>query len=183
MISALEQEPFFTSEERASLRTLGLPDGESEAAAREAFGGLMLSTLISVSVADGATSSGEFEEIEDFIRRLENEFELATKENLESVGTNMGFVPFIKGSWGKEHFQRARGVLASALERIAETDAHHVRNELAKSVLKVAKASGGLLHLHNLHKSEVHVLHELVEELKLDQCAEGLHLIGKMRTV
>ncbi len=50
------------------------------------------------------TSMGEFAVIEEFVRRIEDDFELATEDDLDSIGTEMGLLPMVKGNMGYLNF-------------------------------------------------------------------------------
>jgi hypothetical protein len=182
MIHELENGAFFSEREQKELAGLGLPSGDGETETREAFGALMLAPLMELSVADGATTSTEFGVLESYIRSLETEFELGTQEKLESLGTSMGLLPFLRGEWKTEHFATARTLLSGILERISERSAHDVRNAISKGCLEVAEASGGLIHIiHSIPADEQSIVHDIIQSLRLDTCAEGLKLVAKAR--
>src|SRR6185312_1324986 len=159
------------------LKRLGLPSGSKEGEIREAFAGLMLAPILEVSLADGVTNPNEFEAIETYVLILENDFELCSKERLETLGTTMGMLPFVQSEWSKREFQDARTLLGGILKRLPESDAHRVRNAIAKACLHVATSSGGIVRFHTVQKNERHVLHDIIESLNLDQCSEGLNLL------
>jgi hypothetical protein len=175
----LARPDFFNAEEQVKLQTLGVPSPRLEPENRAALGVLMLATLLEVSMTDGSTTTGEFEIVEEFIDKLEREFELTSKEQLEEFGTEMGLVPFIQGTWTREQFQTSRKLLAATLERLSEETAHRIRAAIAKHVYELAKASGGLLKITNISDAEEHILLAIAHDLKLDRTAEGLHLLSR----
>jgi hypothetical protein len=178
-MQTIEAPDFFTSAEHTKLSQLQIKHDGSSDADRCALAALMLSPLLELAVADGATTTGEFAVIEQNVQRIESEFELTTKEDLESVATAMGLLPFVKAEWTTADFESARALLQSAILRLPEKAQHAVRDFIARGALEVANASGGILHLLNISRNERSILHCIIEELELDRCAEGLYLIGK----
>lgn len=176
MLHALDEPNFFSESERQALTHLSLADsGDNKAI----FGALMLAPLFELCLADGATTTAEFAVIEDCVKSLERDFELASKEELESVGTTMGLLPFVPSLWKDADFLQARKILAASIERLDEPDQHTVRNWISKRSLQVAEASGGVFHLLSIPRNERPILHSVIEDLQLAKSAEGLHLIGK----
>ncbi|SRR5581483_810015 len=180
MLNSLDKRPFFTDDELARLRTLGLWDESRPSPQRLAFAGLMLCPIMMIVVHDSATTAAEFETVVAYIRTLQREFELASREEIEGMGTDMGLLPMVRGSWTTAQFLEAREILAAALNRFSEPDAHAVRNAISKAALAVARAgSPYLISLHMLDKEERDLIMELIKALDLDKCAEGLHLLEK----
>ena len=180
-MQTIEKAGFFDAAERESLRSLDVKLTDEVESERLALAVLMLAPLMQLSTADGATTTGEFGVVESIVQRIESSFELATKEELESAGTAMGMLPFVPSAWKEADFVRARQLLVSALMRLPEDAQHAIREFIAKGALEMANASGGLLHLLNITQRERSTLHHIIEDLSLDRCAEGLHLIGKIR--
>jgi hypothetical protein len=178
MLSALEQPDFFSQSDRADLVALGL-DSKSNSSL---FAALMISPLLELCAADGATTTAEFAVLEECMKSLEHEFELASKEELESIGTSMGLLPFIPSAWSDEDFLKARKLLSEATLRLSDEGQHSIRNWISKNALHVADASGGIFHLMNIPRNERPILHAIIEDLHLSKCAEGLQLIGKTET-
>lgn len=175
----LAENSFFTEEEKSALPTAGLIAPSNETENRAVLAALLLASVVEFSMTDGATTTGEFEIIQEFIDKLEQEFELTNREQLEEIGTEMGMVPFISGDWTREQFKSARMILASALERLPEKNAHQFRAAIAKYVYETAKASGGLFKITNISTEEEHILHEIARTLKLQTTSEGMHLISR----
>jgi hypothetical protein len=178
MLSALEQPDFFSQTDHAALAALGLDSSDNG----NLFGALMISPLLELCAADGATTTAEFAVLEECMKSLEHEFELASKEELESVGTSMGLLPFVPSAWCDDDFLRARKLLATAISRLSDDGQHAIRNWISKNALHVADASGGIFHLMNISRNERPILHAIIEDLHLSKCAEGLQLIGKTET-
>lgn len=178
-MDALARPDFFTAEEHATLASLGLHSPHTESENRAALAVMMLATLLEVSMTDGSTTTGEFEIVEQFIDRLEREFELTSKEQLEEFGTEMGLVPFIQGKWTRDQFRSSRKVLAAVLDRLTEETSHKIRAAIARYAYELAKASGGLLKITNISDAEEHALLAIARDLKLDRTAEGLHLLSR----
>ncbi len=180
MLNSLENGQFFSEYELTRLKELGLWQSSHTTPEKLAFGALMLAPIMQVDMHGRTTSMGEFTVIEDFVRRIEDEFELATEEDLDSIGTEMGLLPMVQSSWDTEKFVAARALLSGALERLTEREAHQVRNALAKAVLDVARAeSRHVISIHHISKHERPLLHEIVHELRLETTGEGLHLLGQ----
>jgi len=171
---------FFTAENATQLKTIGLPLDGSEECERLTLAGLIIAPLLELSTADGATTTSEFAVLEESIKRIEREFELATKEDIESLATPMGLLPIMNPEWKEADFTLARSILADVLSRCEEEGHHAIRNFIASGALLVADASGGLLHLLTISRNERSILHVIIEDLGLSECAEGLHLIGKI---
>ena len=184
MINSLDNPNFFSVPESDTLRSLGLwPDGHT-IPSKLAFAGLMLAPVLQISMRDNATSANEFQAIEEYVRRIEHEFELATKEDMESIGTEMGMLPMVKGTWNNSKFGTARSVLGKVLERLDEQEAHDVRNAVARGCLDVARAGGAhLVSVHTVETKEKPLIHEIIYDLQLETTAEGLYLLGKMGNV
>jgi hypothetical protein len=180
MINSLDNSQFFDISDIDRLRSLGLWQENHTMPVKLAFAGLMLAPIMQISTMDRATSATEFQAIEEYVRRIEREFELATKENMETIGTEMGMLPMIKGTWGTAKFRAARAMLIWALERLEEQEAHDVRNAIAKGCLDVARAGGAhLLSVHTVDTKEKPLIHEIINDLRLETTAEGPHLLGK----
>jgi hypothetical protein len=178
-MEALSRPDFYTIEELTALPGIGIITPETSADRRSVLAALILASVIEVTMTDGATTTGEFEVVEEMIDKLEREFELTSREKLEEIGTEMGMVPFITGVWSKEQFRQAREVLAAALERLDEEDAHRIRSLIAKHLYEAAKASGGLLKINNISDEEEHIIAEIARTLKLGNTAEGIHLLSR----
>ena len=177
MLNSLENGQFFSEYEVDRLRELGLWQESHTTPEKLAFAALMLSPIMQVDMQDRSTSYSEFTTIEEFVQRIEDDFEIATKEDLESIGMEMGLLPMVKATWDTSKFLTARAMLAGALERLTEREAHQVRSALAKVTLDVARAgSGHIINLHHISKHEKPLLHEIVHELRLETTGEGLHL-------
>lgn len=181
-MEALSRPDFFVQEELDTLPSIGIVTPKSSSDRRAVLAALILASAIEVSMTDGATTTGEFEAVEELIDRLETDFELASREKLEEIGTEMGMVPFITGQWSVEQFKKARRILASSLERLDDREAHRIRAIIAKACYEVAQASGGLLKITNISDQEEHVILEIARTLKLESTAEGLHLISRTRS-
>ena len=180
MLNSLDTPPFFTPQEIASLREIGLWQESHTTPAKLAYAGLILSPIMQLVMADNATTTAEFEAVQKFVTTMERSFELATRSDIESIGTDMGLLPMLKSTWDNDRFMRARTVLAGTLDRLTEVDAHDVRTEISRAVLSVARAgSSHMISLHMLDKSEREVIHQLVHDLHLEKCAEGLTLMDK----
>ncbi|HET6511013.1 MAG TPA: hypothetical protein VFH43_02390 [Candidatus Kapabacteria bacterium] len=178
-MEALSRTDFFTTEELAAFPSFGMISPQSTTDRKSMLAALVLATVLEVSMTDGATTTGEFEVAEELIDHLEREFELTSREKLEDIGTEMGLVPFITGQWSREQFKQARHVLAAALDRLDEEDAHRLRALIAKYCYEVAKASGGLFKITNISDDEENVLVDIAKTLKLGTTAEGIHLISR----
>jgi len=181
-MEALSRPDFFTQQELDLLPSVGLQVPKSSSDVRAILAALVLGSVIEVSMTDGATTTGEFEVVEELIEHLEDEFELASRERLQEIGTEMGMVPFIEGQWSREQFRQARMLLAIALDRLDEENAHKLRGVIAKYCYEVAKASGGLLKITNISDQEEHILQEIARTLRLETTAEGLHLISRTKS-
>jgi tellurite resistance protein len=181
-MEALSRPDFFTQQEIDSLPSIGLQVPKNDSDRRAVLAALVLASVLEVSMTDGATTTGEFEVVEELIEHLEDEFELASREKLQDIGTEMGMVPFIEGQWSREQFRKARMILADALERLDDEEAHKLRGVIAKYCYEVAKASGGLLKITNISDEEEHLLQEIARTLKLETTAEGLHLISRTKS-
>jgi hypothetical protein len=178
MLTSLEDSNFFSAADLAELRSFGIemPTGDH----RLAMAALMLSPLLELSTDDRVTSPSEFEAIEDFLQKLEADFELATLDEIEALGTEMGMLPMVPGSWDRSRFSRTRQLLARSLDRMLEKEAHAVRNAIAAGCLAVATAEGGhLISLHRVSDKEKPLVAEIVESLKLDTTSEGLRLLER----
>lgn len=178
MIQALEDPQFFTETEKQELKSIQLAGAEPWNN-REVFATLMLAAILELTTADGVTTPAEFQEVEEFLVELESKYELTTRERLEGSGASMGLLPFLSTQWPKGYFHIARNILGAALERIDEEDAHAVRNSIAKVCRHAVKATAGFMYLAGVDKREKTVLDDIISSLKLDQCAEGLKLIGR----
>jgi hypothetical protein len=162
------------------LRELGLWLDSHTTPAKLAFAGLLLAPVMQLVMSDNATSSAEFEAVEKYVGRIQREFELATRSDLESVGTDMGLLPMLKGTWDTPKFFSARAMLADALGRLKESEAHEVRNEISRAALAVAHAgSPHLISLHMVDEEERKLIHEIARDLQLERSSEGLNLLGK----
>lgn len=175
MLNSLEGSAFFSDDLRSQLRDLGLPS-----AARPALAGLMMAPILELSTDDRVTSPTEFEAIQEYLHRLEEEFELATRDEIEEIGTEMGMLPMVAGSWDRERFKKARTTLAAVLDKLPEEEAHEVRTALAAGCLSVALAEGGhLINLRRVSSEEQPLIARIIDSLKLDRTAEGLHLLER----
>ncbi len=180
MINSLDNKIFFPESDLRELRKLRLAAGTDRSTTRLSFAALMLAPVMELSVRNRVTTPNEFEAIEEYLKEIEHDFELAPKEELEAIGTEMGMLPMIKGTWRPADFHIARNLLAEALDRLTEKEAHAVRNAIAKALLNVARAGGGhLITLHVVDSENRPMIHEIVQSLKLDTTSEGLNLIGK----
>ena len=180
MLNSLDNGQFFSEYEIERLRDLGLWQESHTTPGKLAFGGLMLAPVMQVDMSDSLTSAAEFTTIEEFMKRIEVEFEIATEDDLESIGTEMGLLPMVPATWDKDKFLTARAMLSGALERMTEPEANHVRNALSKAILAIARVgSGHILGLHHITKQERPLIHEIVHELRLETTGEGLHLLEK----
>ncbi len=178
-MEALSRPDFYTTDELAKLPAIGIVTPETTSDRRSVLAALILASVIEVTMTDGATTTGEFEVVEELIDQLERNFELTSRENLEEIGTEMGMVPFITGVWSKEQFRESREILAATLDRLPEDDAQKIRSLIAKHCYEAAKASGGLLKINNITDEEEHVIAEIARTLKLGSTAEGIHLISR----
>jgi hypothetical protein len=180
MLNSLENGQFFSEYEVARLKELGLWQESHTTPEKLAFGALMLAPIMQVDMHGRTTSMGEFAVIEEFVRRIEDDFELATEDDLDSIGTEMGLLPMVKSTWDTSKFLAARAMLSGALERLTERESHQVRTALAKAVLDVARAeSRHIISIHHINKQEKPLLHEIVHELRLETTGEGLHLMDQ----
>jgi hypothetical protein len=178
-MEALSRPDFYTTDELAALPAIGLNTPENSSERRAVLGALILAAVLEVTMTDGATTTGEFEVVEELIDQLERNLELTSREKLEEIGTEMGMVPFIAGVWSREQFRQARAVLAAALDRLGDDTAHSIRSLIAKYCYEAAKASGGLLKITNISDDEESILVEIAKSLKLGSTAEGIHLLSR----
>jgi hypothetical protein len=178
-MEALSRPDFFTTEELAAFPSIGIITPDTTSDRRAVLAALILASVLEVSMTDGATTTSEFEIVEELIDLLEQQLELTSREKLEEIGTEMGMVPFITGEWTREHFKQARQILAPALDRLDDETSHRIRALIAKYCYEVAKASGGLLKITNISEDEEHILVEIAKSLKLGSTAEGIHLISR----
>ncbi len=179
MLNSLENSQFFNNHEIERLRSLGLWETSHTSPNKVAFGGLMLAPIMQIVAADGSTSGSEFAAIQEFIRSLQFRFGLATQSELESIGTDMGLLPMVKAKWNNDNFMAARALLADALAKLSDREAHQVRAGLAAAALKIAKAeSGHFISLHVISKEEKPLLYQIIQDLHLETTAEGLNLLG-----
>lgn len=179
-MNSLDTPPFFTPDEISGLRELGLWHESHTTPAKLAYAGLILSPIMQLVMADNATTTAEFEAVSRFVTTMERSFELATRSDIENIGTDMGLLPMLKSTWDNPRFLAARRILGGTLPRLSEADAHDVRTEISKAILSVARAgSSHMISLHMLDKSERGVINELVRDLHLEKCAEGLSLMDK----
>jgi hypothetical protein len=178
-MEALSRPDFYTTEELAAFPAIGLITPDTSSERRAVLGAMILGSVIEVTMTDGATTTGEFEVVEELIDQLERSLELTSRENLEEIGTEMGMVPFISGVWSREQFRKSREILAASLERLGEEDAHKIRALIAKYCYEAAKASGGLLKITNISDDEESILVEIAKTLKLGTTAEGIHLLSR----
>ena len=180
MLNSFDTKAFFRDDEVARLRELGLWNASYTTPAKLAFAGLMLAPIMEIVVRDSATTAAEFETVENYLRRMEQEFGLATLAEMEAIGTEMGLLPMLKGNWNTPQFSEARSLLAQALTRLSERDADAVRNAISRAALAVARAgSPHMISLHMLDREERDLIQALIQELQLERSSEGLHLLGK----
>jgi hypothetical protein len=180
MINSLENSEFFRDIDVRQLQELGLWHDSNTTPAKLAFAGLMLAPIMEIDLLDNATSATEFQTIEQYLRSIEWQFEIATESDLEDIGTDMGLLPMVKGNWTKEKFKSARGLLAATLERLTEKEAHNVKSAIAKAMLDVARAgSPHIISFHGIDSKEGKLIHEIARDLQLHTTAEGLNLLGK----
>ncbi len=180
MLGSLENGQFFSDYEIDRLKELGLWQESHTTPEKLAFGALMLAPIMEVDMQNRSVSMGEFAAIEEFVRTLEDDFELATEDDLESIGTDMGLLPMVQSTWDTSKYLTARALLAGAIERLTEKEAHHVRNALAKGMLDIARAGTGyVIGIHRIQKGERPLLHQIIHELRLETTSEGLHLLGQ----
>jgi hypothetical protein len=176
MLKSLDDSTFFFNELHSSLSGLGL----GKYSPRLTMAALMLAPLLELSTEDRVTSPSEFEAVEDFLRKLEEDFELATRDEIESVGTDMGLLPMLPGSWDRDQFKAARQTMVTLLEKLPSSEAHEVRSAIAAGCLAVARAGGGaIINLHRVSDDEKPLIAEIVSSLQLDATAEGLHLLER----
>ena len=177
MLSSLNSS-FFNEAEINQLRTLGLWPEAAAGGPKLAFAGLMLTPIMEIVVHDSATTSAEFESVVKYIRGIQREFELPAREKIEAIGTDMGLLPMIPGTWKKENFLTARTLLKDAMNRLPEEEAKAVRTAICRGALAVALAgSSHLISLHALDRDERALLRDLIGALELDKCAEGMELL------
>ncbi len=176
MLSSLNN-TFYNEPELTQLRALGLwQDGT--APARLAIAGLMLAPIMEIVVHDSATTSAEFESVVKYIRGIQREFELPAHEKIEAIGTDMGLLPMIPGTWRKENFLEARALLKDSMSRLPEAEANAVRTAISRGALAVALAgSSRLISIHSLDREERGLLRELIQALELNKCSEGMQLL------
>ncbi len=178
MLNSLQNDHFFSEQEIARLHALSLWQASHTSPAKLAFAALILTPIMQIDQLDGMTSPSEFTVIGEFVRRIEREFQLATEEDLESIGTDMGMLPMVGGGWKTPQFVEARMLLAAAIDRLSEPEAQNVRNVLAQGVLQIARAgSGHIINLHKLPASQKPTLNEIVIQLKLGNTSEGLRIL------
>jgi hypothetical protein len=140
----------------------------------------MIAPLLELSKDDRVTSPTEFEAIEQYLRQLETEFELATRDEIAEIGTDMGMLPMLPGTWDRARFEKARIVLAAVLERLPDAESHEIRTAVAGGCLAVALAHGGhLINLRRVNSDEQPLIARIIATLKLDKTAEGLHLLER----
>src|ERR1700733_9044035 len=109
MLNSLDNGQFFSEYEIERLRDLGLWQESHTTPGKLAFGGLMLAPVMQVDMSDSLPSAAEF------MKRIEVEFEIATEDDLESIGTEMGLLPMVPATWDKDKFLTARAMLSGAL--------------------------------------------------------------------
>ena len=179
MLNSLENNQFFSADEISRLHELGLWHSSNHSPVKLAFAALMLSPIMQIDQLDDMTSQSEFTVLGEFVHKMEVDFELASEEDLESIGTDMGMLPMVGGGWKTEQFLLARALLAGAIERLTEEEAHEVRTALARGALDISRAgSGHLINLHTLPNSQRPLLRSIVTELRLGGTAEGLRILG-----
>src|ERR1017187_10207363 len=166
MLNSLDDGQFFSEYEIDRLRDLGLWKESHTTPAKLAFAALMLAPIMEIDMMDNMTTPAEFTAIEEFVHRIEDDFELATEDDLESIGTDMGLLPMVQSTWDTSKYLTARALLAGAIERLSEKEAHHVRNAIAKATLDVARAgTGHIIGIHHITKGEKPLLHQIAHEL------------------
>ena len=180
MLHTLDNKQFFSDAEITELRNLGLWKESHTTPAKLAFAGLLLAPVMEIVLSDNATSNSEFERVQKYLARIEREFAIASSNDLESIGMDMGLLPMVKGSWNKAMFKNARTILAGALDRLKEGEAGRIRGAIATTALEVAQAgSPHLISLHQIDSEEGRRIREIASDLKLETTPEGLHLLGK----
>lgn len=177
MIQALENPSFFTDTEKQQLQSINL-SGTAPWSNREVFASLMLASVLELTTADGVTTPAEFQGVEEFLLEIERTFELTTKEKLEGTGATLGMLPFLKTQWPAANYRTARVILGETLNRLEDEDAHAVRNAIARACHHAIRATAGFMQLAGINEEERTALREVISSLKLDQCAEGLKLLG-----
>ncbi len=180
MLISLENPQFFGVAEVTELRSLGLWQDSHTTPSKLAFAGLLLAPIMQIVVRDDATSTAEFQMMQEYLETLQRGFALATHSDLESIGTDMGLLPMLRGTWDTARFQRARSLLAAVVGRLTEREADDVRNAVAHAALAAVKAgSPHMISFHLVDDEERAMVQDLIRDLKLERSSEGLNLLNK----
>src|ERR1043165_9561458 len=183
MLISLENSQFFGTAEVGELRTLGLWHDSNTTPVKLAFAGLLMAPIMQIIVRDDATSTAEFQMMQDYIMVLSRDFALATESDIESIGTDMGLLPMLRGNWDTQKFQRARSLLAAGVGRLTEREADMVRNRVSKAALAAVRAgSPHMISFHMVDDEERQMVQDLIRDLKLERSTEGLNLLSKARS-
>lgn len=183
MLLSLENSQFFGNAEIEELRKLGLWQDSNTTPSKLAFAGLMIAPIMQIVVRDDATSTAEFQMMQDYLTTLSREFALATMSDMESIGTDMGLLPMLPSSWNLQQFQRARSLLAAVVGRLTEREADMVRNAISKAAYGAVKAgSPHMISFHLVDDEERQMVQDLIHDLKLERSSEGLNLLSKARS-
>jgi hypothetical protein len=183
MLISLENPQFFGTAEVGELRNLGLWQDSNTTPVKLAFAGLLMAPIMQIVVRDDATSTAEFQMMQDYIATLSREFALATEGDIESIGTDMGLLPMLRGNWDTQKFQRARSLLAAVVGRLTEREADMVRNAVSKAALAAVRAgSPHMISFHMVDDEERQMVQDLIRDLKLERSTEGLNLLSKARS-
>jgi hypothetical protein len=183
MLLSLENPAFFGTAEVGELRKLGLWQESNTTPSKLAFAGLMIAPVMQIVVRDDATSTAEFQMMQDYLETLSREFALATVADMETLGTDMGLLPMLPSSWKTDQFQRARSLLAAVVGRLTERESDMVRNAVSKAALAAVRAgSPHMISFHMVDEEEAQMVRDLIRDLKLERSTEGLNLLSKART-
>ncbi|MDP4199288.1 MAG: hypothetical protein Q8922_12655 [Bacteroidota bacterium] len=183
MLVSLENSQFFGAAEVAELRSLGLWQDSNTTPAKLAFAALLLAPVMQIVVRDDATSTAEFQAMQEYLQKIERDFALASHSDMESIGTDMGLLPMLRGTWDTNMFQRALSLLAAVMSRLSEREADDVRNAISKAALAAVRAgSPHMISFHMVDDKERAMVQDLIHRLKLERSTEGLNLLSKART-
>lgn len=183
MLISLENPQFFGTAEVAELRSLGLWLDSHTTPSKLAMAALLIAPVMQIIVRDDATSTAEFQMMQSYLETIEREMALATQSDMESIGTDMGLLPMLRGTWDTAKFQRARSLLAAVVGRLTEREADLVRNSVSKAALAAVRAgSPHAISFHMVDDEERQMVQDLIRDLKLERSSEGLNLLSKART-